>query len=355
MKKLLVIAVAAALAAPAAMADTTLYGKLHASVDNVKTTAGGVSTTDTSVNSNNSRIGIKGSTALDNGMEATYGLEYGIDVDGDGASTTFANNATTASASTLTARNTFVGLKGKFGEVRVGRHDTPAKLATAGLDTFADTAADMSTIITADGERVDNAVAYINKFGPVTVAAAHSTGVIGDFAGGVNLGGANLETNSAVGVGDANTVMAVYGNGPWTASLGHTAINGERSNTNIGIGWKSEAGHNVGLVHETVKTATTAVLGSPDSKDTNLYLAGGYKIGNVMLKAGYGEGKAKYGTTSANFGNNGKEKLTALGADYSFGKKTTAYVLWTEDKNGARLGTGTGKVTTTGVGLVTEF
>lgn len=163
MKKLLAIAVAAALVAPAAaMADTTLYGKLHASVGSVKETTGGASTTRSVVESHASRFGIKGATALDNGMEATYGLEYGIDLDGE-------------DSNSLASRNTFVGVKGNFGEVRVGKHDTPAKLATAGLDVFADTYGAMENIIATDSHRVNNAVAYINKFGPVGVAVAHST------------------------------------------------------------------------------------------------------------------------------------------------------------------------------------
>lgn len=341
MKKLLAIAVAAALTAPAAMADTTLYGKLHASVNSVKTTNGTTATsaTDTSVNSNASRFGIKGATALDNGLEATYGLEYGIKLDGgeagkvDGSSTTG-----------LTARNTFVGLKGKFGEVRVGRHDTPAKLATSGLDVFADTAADMNSLITADNERVDNAVAYINKFGPVTVAAAHSTGAAPmDDA---------VETNSPAGFSDANSVLVNYSAGPWYAGLGHTTINGLRKNTNLGLGWKAEAGHAVNLVYETQKSG----LANETGKDTNVLLNGVYKIGNVGLKAQVGEGKHKGETLASN---NGKEKLTSVGVDYSLGKKTSAYLLWSENKNPNRkadtnLDKNT-KTTTTAVGLVTEF
>lgn len=373
MKKLLVIAVAAALAAPAAMADTTLYGKLHASVNSTAaTSAAGVKTTDTTTNSNASRFGIKGSTALDNGMEATYGLEYGIQLDGQynpgGNGVTFGRlnslaidtrTDLPAFGETMTPRNTFVGLKGKFGEVRVGRHDTPAKLATAGLDQFADTGLDMNNIIVADGERVDNAVAYINKFGPVTVAAAHSTGVSTNDL---------TETNSAapLAIGDANSVMAVYGNGPWTASLGHTSVANFRSNTNVGLGWKSEAGHNVGLVYETNKAksnpttqAALNVLGGTTFdtgyKDTNIYLGGGYKMGNMTLKAAVGTGKRAGNTTVT--ANNGKEKFTAIGLDYSLGKKTSVYAALGEDKNPNRV-TGVAsqqKTKTTTVGLVTEF
>lgn len=381
MKKLLVIAVAAALAAPAAMADTTLYGKLHASVGQVKnssTTAGGVTTTrvnDTLVESHASRIGVKGATALDNGMEATYGLEFGLDVDGDNSNSLDAtgtprNQASATSAAALTQRNTFVGLKGKFGEVRVGKHDTPAKLATAGMDIFADTYADMSNVIAADNERVDNAVAYINKFGPVTVAAAHSTGVnvnvdgLAVATGNAAPGTTCTETSVAGGLtcSDANTFMAVYGNGPWTAALGHTGIAGVRKNTNLGLGWKAEAGHQANLVYETVKYGNSAIaviggVAGDSAKETNVVLNGVYKMGNIGLKAQYGESKLKYTPVGA-AAVTGKEKTTALGLDYSLGKKTTAYVLLSEDKNALRedMAPGaSGKIKTTSVGLVTEF
>jgi predicted porin len=355
MKKLLVIAVAAALAAPAAMADTTLYGKLHASVGSVKTTTAGVTSTTNRVDSNASRIGIKGATALDNGMEATYGLEYGINLDGVGG-TGAGNTQNLAAGSTLEARNTFVGLKGKFGEVRVGRHDTPGKLATAGLDVFADTAADMSTLIQQDGGtlgRVNNAVAYINKFGPVTFAAAHATNPLG----------AEVAA-PAIASNNANTLMAAYGNGPWTASVGSTSVQNTSKSTSLGLGWKAEAGHNVGLVAEntTWKKNTgldLAVAGVPvasavDTKDKAIYLAGGYKMGNVTLKAAVGNRKHSGDATVTN---NGKEKLTALGADYSLGKKTSVYLLASDNKNtnANTVAAAQNRVKTTAVGLVTEF
>lgn len=353
MKKLLAIAVAAALVAPAAaMADTTLYGKLHASVGQIKDTQsiGGVSAsaTNTASESHASRFGIKGATALDNGMEATYGLEYGLDIDGD-------------NSRALAARNTFVGLKGGFGEVRVGRHDTPAKLATAGLDNFVDGYADMGNVVLADNLRVDNAVAYINKFGPVGVAVAHSTGVgavsvngalkqaLGGFPGprtNVTAPFPGQDQASDGNTPDANDLMVNYSNGPWYAGLGHTAVQGQLKNTNLGLGWKAEAGHNVNLVLE-----KTDIAGTSNDIST-VYLAGGYKIGNVKLKAGYGENKVSNVS--------GKYKQTTLGADYDLSKKTTAYFLLNEQKATDGLSTGlaagdSDKSTQTAVGLVTEF
>ncbi|EIJ36081.1 porin [Thiothrix nivea] len=327
MKKMLVIAVAAALVAPAAaMADTTLYGKLHASVGSVDNGAG----SETIVESHASRLGVKGSTELDNGLSATYGLEYGLNLDGD-------------SSRALSARNTFAGVKGGFGEVRIGRHDTPAKLATAGLDAFADTYGAMENIIATDGHRVDNAVAYINKFGPVGFAIAHSTAPL------------NEDVGAAVDTA-ANTAMVNYGNGPMYAGLGYTDVKNVGSTANLGLGWKAEAGHFANLVYEqaegdganTAAVASATGIPAAGAKDTNVYVAGGYKTGAATLKVGYGEGKRDGA---------GKEKQTSVGVDYSLGKKTSAYLLWNEDKNLSRAAVeaSTDKQTATVVGIVSEF
>jgi predicted porin len=341
MKKLLAIAVAAALVAPAAaMADTTLYGKLHASVDSVKTTTAGVTTSNTQVNNRVSRIGVKGATALDNGMDATYGLEFNVNQDGDSAS--------------MTARNHFIGLKGGFGEVRVGQHDTPAKLATAGQDIFADTAGDMGSIINVDNHRVRNAVAYINKFGPVGFAAAHSTAALGS-------DGVSTPTSGTTTGMNANSLMLNYSTGPWYAAIGQTSVQGQGFNnlatgtvtgakhTNLGVGYKAEAGHAVNLVMENTKQ-TNGVAG----KQKAVLVNGAYKMGNVTLKAQYGQAKD---SGLAALTANGTEKMTTLGADYSLGKKTSVYLLHNDNKNTNRV-TGAGlpsRTKTTGVGLVTQF
>ena len=331
MKKLLAIAVAAALVAPAAaMAETTLYGKLHASYGEVKDNAGNKRT---GVESHASRIGIKGSHALNNGLEATYGLEYGIDLDGDDA-TGIHGTGNTYTTNTFTSRNQFVGVKGGFGEVRVGKHDTPAKLATAGQDVFADTYADMSTILPVDGHRVNNAVAYINKFGPVGVAVAHSTGT-----------GLDKYPPTPFPKGDnglnANSAMVNYGNGPWYAGLGYTQVKDTLKGGNLGLGWKSEAGHQANLIYEEVDYDDPAT-----GDDENILVNGVAKMGAVGLKAQYGEGKRD---------GLGKEKLASVGLDYSLGKKTSVYLLHSQDKNPTREAGNTDKVKATAVGLVTEF
>lgn len=326
MKNILAIAVATALIAPAAaMADTTLYGKVHVSAGSVDKGGAG---SETVLESHGSRLGVKGSTELDNGLSATYGLEYGLDVDGD-------------NGKQLNARNTFVGLKGGFGEVRVGRHDTPAKLATVGLDVFGDTYGMMDNIIVNDNHRVDNAVAYINKFGPVGFAYAHSTSISGNDA---TNGGANA----------ADSVMANYSNGPIYAGLGYTAVDSVGKATNLGVSYKTEAGHFANVVFEKAQgdAASTPALSAATAmppagaKDTNVYAGGGIKSGAMTFKAAYGESKRDGA---------GKEKQTTVGVDYGLGKKTNAYLMWTEDQNAAHAIGGSVKDKATVVGLTTDF
>jgi predicted porin len=115
MKKILAIAIATAFAAPAAMAATSnvdIYGKLHLSVnwydDNPNESA------DLGISSNASRFGIKGAEDLGGGLSAIWQIESGVNLD--------------EQTGTLANRNSFVGLKGGFGTVLLGNHDTPLKL-----------------------------------------------------------------------------------------------------------------------------------------------------------------------------------------------------------------------------------
>jgi len=129
-KKLLAIAIAAAVTAPvAARADVTVYGQMHYSYDYVMAAedegATGVS--------RYSRIGFKGAEDLGGGLKGVWQIESQI-----------ANNSADGS---FTLRNTFVGLAGDWGTVLAGRHDTPYKISTQKLDFFTDRAADYNNLI----------------------------------------------------------------------------------------------------------------------------------------------------------------------------------------------------------------
>jgi len=140
-KHIIAVAVAAAFAAPVAMADTTLYGLATLSLDYIdvgdgqtyKRNANGTFTNDKlvagssnfNVQSGSSRIGIKGSEKISKDLSAIYQAEFSVDmVEGSTA---------------LGSRNQYVGLSSKsFGTFIAGRHDTPMKSAFSKYDLFGD-------------------------------------------------------------------------------------------------------------------------------------------------------------------------------------------------------------------------
>ena len=119
-KSLIAIAALAAAGAAAAQSSVTMYGQVNTGYEHSKTdiTIGGVKTTTKTTGFQNdrvntSRLGFKGEEALGNGLSATFALEMGFDsADGKFADSAFNRKAT-------------VGLKGAFGEVRIGKDSTP--------------------------------------------------------------------------------------------------------------------------------------------------------------------------------------------------------------------------------------
>jgi len=136
-KKLMAVAVAGALAAPAAMAQSnvTISGRMSLFVDSYSATGAtqnattGVNnyqgvTSRSRVSDNGSRINVAGTEDLGNGMKANFYVETGFMSDNGLMSSGNQNSATLISASNvggLGSRISYVGLAGGFGEVRFGR------------------------------------------------------------------------------------------------------------------------------------------------------------------------------------------------------------------------------------------
>ena len=269
MKKLLAIAVAAGLAAPmAVMADTTLYGKMKVSVGSNKNAAGDSVTT---VEAHTSRLGVKGSTPMDNGMSITHKVELATKGVIDHK----------AGGEVLGARDAWVGLKGNFGEVRVGRHATPYALSSDALDFM--NVGGQQTI--QDGPfRVSNAIAYLKGFGPVGFAAAY----VPDETAGVNH--------------DVISTLINYNSNGIYAAWGHQKAKGSDGNDTLALGYTMPAGHRVGFVYN--KSAD-------DNKNTALN--GRYKFGKAYVQGEIGKRKDV----------DGSYKVGEVG--YKLGKGTTVW------------------------------
>lgn len=118
-KSLIALAVLAASGAAMAQSSVTLYGIADVWFGTVKTDNGTSSLTQTKLESggvNGSRWGLKGSEDLGGGLKANFQFEQGINLDdGSGTSTT----------ATAFSRQSWVGLSGGFGAVKLGRTPTP--------------------------------------------------------------------------------------------------------------------------------------------------------------------------------------------------------------------------------------
>jgi len=117
-KKLLAIAVAGVLAAPLAQAQTanvTLYGRLNLDTEviiNQKQDAAPFNKQNIyRVSTNSSRLGVRGTESLGGGLSAVFQIESSITADNSGG--------------TLAGRETFVGLQGGWGTVKVGYFLSP--------------------------------------------------------------------------------------------------------------------------------------------------------------------------------------------------------------------------------------
>jgi predicted porin len=321
-KKLIAVAIAAAVAAPAAMAnDTTLYGKVHMSINNSDTAAGD----QWNVSSHSSRLGVKGSEDLGNGMKAIFQYEMSY-------------NGTDSATAIGSARNSYIGLAGDFGQVRVGRHDTPAKVAfyAAGNERLADSIIDLNGHFGFDELRTSNAIAYISpSFSGFSVAAAI---VPGERAAAgtttITLGiGAATTTITGVAVpaadslADAYSLGLMYSGGGLKAGLGYT--NGEdltglsdATLLNIGASYTMDA-YSIGAQWQNVEVG---VPGASIEKDSWV-VTGTAGFGNNTLILMYGNSEAE--ASVAGVGSASVDADTfGVALNHKMSKRTSAYVAY---------------------------
>jgi predicted porin len=145
------LAAAALLAVPTlSAAELNIYGLAHLSLDHLDN---GVDS-GSNVSSNASRLGFRASTQLEGGLEAFVQLEQTIRID--------------EGAGSFADRDSFVGLRGDFGTVKIGQFDTPLKVIRGKVDQFGDRVGDIRNVSRVSGgaignlfdERFKNGVAY---------------------------------------------------------------------------------------------------------------------------------------------------------------------------------------------------
>ncbi|MBT2968306.1 MAG: porin [Candidatus Thiodiazotropha sp. (ex Ctena orbiculata)] len=311
MKKVLSLAIAAALVAPAAvMADATLFGKAHFIIENVDD-----GDTDVwGVDSIHSRVGVKGSEDLGGGLKAVYHFEFKVNQD---------------SGSGLGDRNQFMGLAGGFGTALLGSHDTPLKMAQGKFDEFGDLPnGDLANVIPGD-DRVDNVIAYVSPaMGGLTFVGALVSGERSD-----------LELD---GPADHISLAGLYSNGPIFASLAYNSydlgsVDAEPSLLRLTGIW------NAGMWQVGVMWASMDLDLDGVNDPDYLGLSGHVKVGSGKIKAQYLMGDSTNGgvsglvpgfTPNVNVGfpvSDPENEVTqfSVGYEHSMSKRTKAHVGFT--------------------------
>ena len=171
-----------------------IYGRADVSVNS---TEEGGSDSSIQTNSNASRLGFHNSHALNDNLDVFYRLEYEVNFD---------ERLRSEDRGMLRQRNSVIGLKGSWGSVFVGVHDTPFKKAELKVDQFSDYhLADIDEVIGGQ-DRISDTINYMSpKFGNVQVWAMLIPGDDESGAPGTDSGGG---ADGAQGDGLADAVSA---------------------------------------------------------------------------------------------------------------------------------------------------
>ena len=165
MKKL---ALSLAVAAPLAVNAETIeiekpefYGKINVAQEFVQQKdAGNLA----QLNSNASRLGVKGTIDLDAGLTGIYQAEFEM----------YPDDGDKDSDRTFAQRNTYIGIKSAYGTLQAGIFDTPFKKAQKKVDLFNDLQGDIKHIVSDSENRAKNSVQYTSpEFAGLTATVDH--------------------------------------------------------------------------------------------------------------------------------------------------------------------------------------
>lgn len=293
-----------------AQTNVTVYGVVDAGVEHLSN-AGKNGTSNASVtrmstgNLSGSRLGFRGEENLGDGLSALFTLENGFDAD----------TGNLAQGGRLFGRNSFVGLKGGFGTLTFGRHQTALYDFGLRYDPFSISSRYSSLAQdSALAGRVDNSIKYIGAFGPVTSTAFYSFGRNLD---GEAPGNPKVSRNFGIGLD--------YANGPFALGLafdqyyGNTIATQDQTARRIALG-ASYKYANLKLfgAYRDLKDEMVAA-GAPSVRTAYYWLGAAYEVMPALVFTG-----AVYKTNNKDTSADPYDIV--LSADYALSKRTDAYV-----------------------------
>lgn len=321
MKKTL-IALALASLSTASMADVILYGQIKGGVE---TTFGNKFGNDknkgstTQIVDYGSRIGFKGHEHLTDNLDAIWQVESKVDI-GGGSNRTF------------NTRDSFIGLKGGFGTVKVGYQQTPIKELNVKLDQweYDSSVAGLGTFTRGtDASRRATAVSYETPdLSGFTAKAYYSPS---EQENGESTDALGAHKNKAKGI---YGLSASYKNSGFFADVAGVYARGTTAAVAAGKkgGYQAlvQAGYEsdkwlAGLAYQRSQRVERpdSKLNPDADKANELALSGAYTINDALtLKGTFAYGFGVKDVDGDKIAGNGKYYQGLVGADYALSKRT---------------------------------
>jgi len=316
-------------------ADATLFGWVDQSHNTVTTTtkAGTKSTTQSwgASQGGTSALGVKGDEDLGDGLKASYLMEISVQAEKQDVSTTNYN------------RQSYVGLEGAFGGIKIGKQYSPSFNALAAVDP--------SGVSGFNGYMALNGFQTEQGFYYTSPALSGFNLILGSHEGG----------NSESSKGNIATFGATYNGGPLYASITQeTTTNGTFiAGLNNALIGSDSAGENklrtiaatydlgvakIGVLNETLDSS------SDDSQAKATHFSVAVPVGSFTLGAIVGNGSYNEKSTSS-------VDMTSVGitADYAMSKRTKVYFRYGETTDKVSASGDTEKSSTVAIGLKMDF
>ena len=278
------VALLSSLSISAFAADVDIYGKANLSVQSSDEGEGSF----TEVKSNASRIGLKGTHELGDGLTVIYKAEFQVDLDGD-----------SAKGDSITDRNQYVGLAGSFGEVLLGKNDTMLKQSQGKVDLFSDLNGDIKSLWKGENRMADTISYKSPKFN--------------DFRVGVT-----YIAEDSVDAEDGVSVAVFYGDKKLKKSKVFASVAVDSEVKGYDITRATVQGKVGGVVLGAMVQTQEKIDGSAEMD--GYMVSAKYKMDKVTFKGQY---------QAANFDGGDDKSGITVGADYSLAKSTKVYTFYT--------------------------
>jgi predicted porin len=265
-------------------ADVEVYGKANISLQSSDEGEGSF----TEVKSNASRIGLKGTHELGDGLSVIYKAEFQVDLDGD-----------SAKGDSITDRNQYVGLAGGFGEVLLGKNDTMLKQSQGKVDLFSDLNGDIKSLWKGENRMADTLSYKSPKFS--------------DFQLGVT-----YIAEDAVDAENGVSVAIFYGDEKLKKSAIFASVAVDSDVNGYDITRATVQGKVSGVVLGAIVQSQEKIDGSGEMD--GFMVSAKYKMDKITFKGQY---------QAADFKDGDDKSGITLGADYSLAKSTKLYTFYT--------------------------